>query len=185
MGYTLEKIYCFQDTVYMCFLTDLVSARTWTPLREYCVWWSQEIVMSTDRTLWGWSLFLDLFTQQLHLIALFLFVHNFIFLIVKGNVKNSFINTTRSVIASCSLSHFHLNPQFRHLYHHTPWVMSSHPTWESPSAPLNSCRLFPCLNVIKPSLISLLPIWVQTAWGSLITGFSAIFVSPASASSPQ
>jgi len=27
------------------------------------VWWSQEILMSTDRILWGWSLFLDLFTQ--------------------------------------------------------------------------------------------------------------------------
>jgi len=34
-------------------LTDLVSARTWTPLREYCVWWSQETLISTDRILWG------------------------------------------------------------------------------------------------------------------------------------
>jgi len=34
-------------------LTDLVSARTWTPLREYCVWWSQEILMSTDRIYTG------------------------------------------------------------------------------------------------------------------------------------
>ena len=38
-------------------LTDVLSVRTWTPLREYCVWWSQEIIMSTDQILWGWSLF--------------------------------------------------------------------------------------------------------------------------------
>jgi len=73
-----------------------------------------------------------------------LFVHNFTFLIVKGNVKNLFINTTRSVIASRSLPHFHLNSHSRHLCHHTPWVMSSRPTRESPSAPRNSCHLFPC-----------------------------------------
>jgi hypothetical protein len=35
-------------------LTDLTSARTWTPLWEYCVWWSQETLMSTDWIIWGW-----------------------------------------------------------------------------------------------------------------------------------
>ena len=77
-------------------------------------------------------------TRDLFLSLFFcLFVYNFILLIVKGNVKNFFINTTRSAIASRSLSHLHLNSHSRHLCHHAPWVMSSRPTRESPSAPLN------------------------------------------------
>ena len=62
--------------------------------------------------------------------------YNFIFLIVKGNVKNFFINTTRSMIASRSLSCFHLNSHFRHICHHTTLGHVLSPNRESPSAPL-------------------------------------------------
>jgi len=65
-----------------------------------------------------------------------LFVYNFILLIVKGNVKNFFINTTRSMIASRSLSCFHLNSHFRHICHHTTLGHVLSPNRESPSAPL-------------------------------------------------
>jgi len=39
----------------------------------------------------------------MYIYLFYLFLHNFTFLIVKGNVKNLFTNTTRSVIASRSL----------------------------------------------------------------------------------
>ena len=46
----------FSNTLSPCsflsILTGLASAGTWTPLREYCVWWSQETLMSSDRIIW-------------------------------------------------------------------------------------------------------------------------------------
>jgi len=67
--------------------------------------------------------------------------------------KNFFINTTYSVIAPRSLSHFHLNSHFRHICYHTFLGHALSPNSKVAFRPLDRCHQFPCLNVKKPSLI--------------------------------
>ena len=112
-----------------------------------------------------------------------LFVHNFVSLIVKGNGKFLY----QHYIQRDGLSFTFAPPLQLPFQTHLPSYSLVHvlsPTRKSPSAPLDRCHLFSCLNAMKKSsVISLLPIRVHTAWGSLVTGFGAIFASPGSASS--
>ena len=84
--------------------------------------------------------------MYIYVFLFYLFVHNFIFLIVKGNVKNLFINTTCSVIASHSFSHFHLNSHSRHIYPYTVLGYVLFPNSKVAFRPLDRCHLFPCLT---------------------------------------
>ena len=141
----LQNNVSVNDRQHIRSLTGLVSARTWTPLREYCVWWSQETLMSSDRIIWIINsitifkciyIFNLIVRTQLHVLNCVRQCRKFLYQQYMQCDCLSFTSTSTPIPDTSTLLQF--------------WVMSSSPTQKSPSAP--SFRLLPSvslLNVIK------------------------------------